>query len=194
MGERPLLNISSSISVVNWVDSNLDIDTILCLLRLCRPIIVSIDTIMDACTTARPKHSKRRTANANIVCIASVHDERFLLHRRRRRFIMNADTYAEADPTTPTHPRRRKRCRPMGGGAGAIFLLSIVTKIGPLSRSGVYATKNFCGLTWGDASADCQNSQPCPLGTDEECTSGGTFILEHGRICVCDHRIFFCVA
>ena len=35
-------------------------------------------------------------------------------------------------------------------------------------------SKNFCGTTWGDASADCPASQPCPLGTDEECTSGGT--------------------
>lgn len=35
-----------------------------------------------------------------------------------------------------------------------------------------YATKNFCGTTWDDASLNCDNRQPCELGTDEECTSG----------------------
>lgn len=39
------------------------------------------------------------------------------------------------------------------------------------------ATKNFCGLTWGAASSNCDNSQPCPGGLDEECTYGGEKIL-----------------
>jgi hypothetical protein len=41
---------------------------------------------------------------------------------------------------------------------------------------GVHAnTKNFCGSDWTAASTDCEARQPCPLGTDEECTntSGG---------------------
>ena len=38
-----------------------------------------------------------------------------------------------------------------------------------------YATKNFCGTTWDDASLNCDKRQPCELGTDEECNSG-TFI------------------
>lgn len=34
------------------------------------------------------------------------------------------------------------------------------------------STTNFCGTSWEDASTDCSNKQPCPLGTDEECEIG----------------------
>mmetsp|Transcript_23553 Transcript_23553/g.50865 ORF Transcript_23553/g.50865 Transcript_23553/m.50865 type:complete len:1125 (+) Transcript_23553:119-3493(+) len=44
----------------------------------------------------------------------------------------------------------------------------------------VHATTNFCGTNWGDASTDCANRQPCPLGTDEECQS------QAGTICWAD--------
>ena len=40
-------------------------------------------------------------------------------------------------------------------------------------------TKNFCGTTWNDASLNCDNRQPCELGTDEECTAGKSDCLVH---------------
>jgi hypothetical protein len=40
--------------------------------------------------------------------------------------------------------------------------------------SSVHAsTTNFCGSDWTDASTDCQNRQPCPEGTDDECDPPG---------------------
>ncbi|KAL9189137.1 hypothetical protein ACHAXT_011627 [Thalassiosira profunda] len=41
------------------------------------------------------------------------------------------------------------------------------------SSPAVFATTNFCGTSWGDASSNCDARQPCPSGTDQECTSGG---------------------
>ncbi|KAL3761003.1 hypothetical protein ACHAWU_004623 [Discostella pseudostelligera] len=71
--------------------------------------------------------------------------------------------------------RRRMRSR---SGRGKTLILSISTliiadNISPVSRL-AYATKNFCGLDWGDASSDCESNQPCPTGIDDECTAGGT--------------------
>lgn len=41
-----------------------------------------------------------------------------------------------------------------------------------LCHSTLASTTHFCGTAWEDASTDCANKQPCPLGTDEECHSG----------------------
>jgi len=51
----------------------------------------------------------------------------------------------------------------------ALFLISLALGSGRLAN----ATKNFCGATWGAASSNCVDRQPCPMGTDEECTTGG---------------------
>lgn len=63
------------------------------------------------------------------------------------------------------------------------------------------STTNFCGTSWEDASTDCSNKKPCPLGTDEECeigtcwgdtacdtTTGGGLVFDkenpkHSRFC-----------
>ena len=37
----------------------------------------------------------------------------------------------------------------------------------------VQAHNNFCGTTWGDASENCISRQPCPLGTNDECSVPG---------------------
>lgn len=60
-----------------------------------------------------------------------------------------------------------------GGQYQRLILLSVSTlAIINNNYSVSYATKNFCGLDWGDASSNCEARQPCPTGIDDECTSG----------------------
>ena len=65
----------------------------------------------------------------------------------------------------------------------SLFKLLLVS-ISTANRDGirvVYAHTNFCGTSWGDASSECEERQPCPQGTDEECTNGGKCcFLAHG--------------
>mmetsp|Transcript_17098 Transcript_17098/g.27799 ORF Transcript_17098/g.27799 Transcript_17098/m.27799 type:complete len:86 (-) Transcript_17098:1135-1392(-) len=75
--------------------------------------------------------------------------------------------------TQITHPNRNRRRRHMMGCSGAALLLLLATT----SNNIVHAHTNFFCTTWGDASTNCVDQHPCPLGTDEECNSGAFLIV-----------------
>eukprot|EP00578_Thalassiosira_sp_NH16_P004041 CAMPEP_0181136266 /NCGR_PEP_ID=MMETSP1071-20121207/33089_1 /TAXON_ID=35127 /ORGANISM="Thalassiosira sp., Strain NH16" /LENGTH=240 /DNA_ID=CAMNT_0023222959 /DNA_START=8 /DNA_END=727 /DNA_ORIENTATION=- len=73
--------------------------------------------------------------------------------------------------------RRRRRPNDDRGSrmrAAQQFPLALLLLISDHRRRRCQATTNFCGTNWSAASSTCADRQPCPSGTDEECTSGGT--------------------
>lgn len=65
--------------------------------------------------------------------------------------------------------KRRSTRHPRNGARRLVPLLLASHQSLSAAQS---STTNFCGTDWTDASTDCQNRQPCPSGTDEECDSG----------------------
>mmetsp|Transcript_9742 Transcript_9742/g.21041 ORF Transcript_9742/g.21041 Transcript_9742/m.21041 type:complete len:1023 (-) Transcript_9742:106-3174(-) len=70
------------------------------------------------------------------------------------------------------HPRHQHRIQKCDfGGNNILLLATLITAL--IATPAASSSTNFCGSTWGDASSDCEHKQPCPNGTDEECTNGG---------------------
>ena len=90
-------------------------------------------------------------------------------------------TCHNANVVTSFNKRRGKRKRQTSStinnycnrSSRLIFILAILNNYTNLLPIVVQAHNNFCGTTWGDASDNCISRQPCPLGTNDECSVPG---------------------
>ncbi|KAL7470394.1 hypothetical protein ACHAXS_010618 [Conticribra weissflogii] len=98
----------------------------------------------------------------------------------RNRIPRRADCRSSRPTPTPSIlSRRHRKTIRLASVAFYVTVLHPTAVVDRRGRTNYLASAdesdhNFCGATWSDASSDCDDRQPCPNGSDEECTSGGT--------------------
>ena len=91
-----------------------------------------------------------------------------------RRHIITCNNAKNVAPFNKIRGKRKRQTSTINNcNSKRLIFIAILHNTNFVPTVVVQAHNNFCGTTWGDASENCISRQPCPLGTNEECSVPG---------------------